>query len=78
MKVRFLVPVLLSLILAACGRGGTPSEIEGKWGALADVNEMQFSSMPHHTSGLSLYPYRAYEPNLQRWMNQDPIQEAGG
>jgi RHS repeat-associated protein len=40
---------------------------------------MQFSSMPHHNlSGLSLYPFRAYEPNLQRWLNQDPIGEAGG
>jgi len=54
-------------------------QIEGKWGALADVNEMQFSSMPHHNnSGLSLYPFRAYEPNLQRWLNQDPIGEDGG
>jgi RHS repeat-associated protein len=54
-------------------------QIEGKWGALADANEMQFSSMPHHNnSNLSLYPFRGYEPNLQRWLNQDPIQEAGG
>jgi uncharacterized protein RhaS with RHS repeats len=25
-----------------------------------------------------LYPFRAYVPNLQRWLNQDPIQEGGG
>lgn len=35
--------------------------------------------MPRHNlSGLSLYAYRAYDPNFQRWLNQDPIQEAGG
>ncbi len=51
----------------------------GKRGALADVNVMQFSSMPvHRQSGLSLYPFRAYDPALQRWLNQDPIGEAGG
>lgn len=44
-----------------------------------DANEMQFSSMPfHNLSGLSLYPFRAYNPNLQRWLTRDPIQEAGG
>jgi len=54
-------------------------QITGKWGPLADVNAMQFSSMPHHNlSGMSLYLFRAYEPNLQRWLNQDPIGEVGG
>ena len=54
-------------------------QIEGKWGALVDANTMQFSSMPfHNLSGLSLYPFRAYSPNLQRWLNQDPIGENGG
>ena len=51
----------------------------GQWGTMAGVNEMQFSSMPfQNLSGLSLYPYRAYNPNLQRWLNQDPIVERGG
>jgi RHS repeat-associated protein len=50
-----------------------------KWGALADANAMQFSSMPRHAnSGLSLYALRAYDPGLQRWMNRDPFAEAGG
>jgi RHS repeat-associated protein len=54
-------------------------QIEGEWGAYATENEMQFSSMPIHAlSGLSLYPARAYSPNLQRWPNRDPIQEWGG
>jgi RHS repeat-associated protein len=54
-------------------------QIEGQWGPLAGANTMQFSSMPYHNlSGLSLYPFRAYVPNLQRWLNQDPIQETGG
>jgi len=51
----------------------------GQWGTMAPVNEMQFSAMPHHNlSGLSLYPFRAYEPNFQRWLNHDPIGEEGG
>jgi RHS repeat-associated protein len=46
---------------------------------MAGANEMQFSSMPRDSlSGLSLYPFRAYEPNFQRWINQDPIQKFGG
>ncbi len=51
----------------------------GKWGAMADVNTMQFSSMPRHAnSGLSLYAFRAYDPSLQRWTQRDPIGEMGG
>src|SRR5207247_5701570 len=29
-------------------------------------------------SGLLLYLLRAYDPNLQRWLNRDPIAELGG
>ena len=51
----------------------------GKWGALADANLMRFSSKEEHVpSGLYYYGYRFYDPNLQRWLNQDPIQELGG
>lgn len=51
----------------------------GQWGSLASVSTMQFSSMPFHAnSGLSLYPSRAYDPTLQRWLNEDPIGELGG
>lgn len=49
----------------------------GQWGTMAGVNTMQFSSMPQ-LHGLSLYAFRAYDPNLQRWPNQDPIGERGG
>ena len=49
----------------------------GQWGSLAISNEMQFSSMPQH-DGLTLYPFRAYEPNFQHWLNRDPIGERGG
>lgn len=28
--------------------------------------------------GLYYYGYRLYDPNLQRWLNRDPIQEWGG
>jgi RHS repeat-associated protein len=51
----------------------------GRWGKLADANSMQLSSMPKHgPSGLSGYPFRFYDPTLQRFLNQDPIGEAGG
>src|SRR5439155_3305959 len=50
-----------------------------KSGPLADANTYRFSSQEYHQpSGLSLYLYRAYDPNLQRWLNQDPIKEEGG
>jgi RHS repeat-associated protein len=32
----------------------------------------------HSTSGLQLAVFRAYDPNTGRWINRDPIQEAGG
>jgi RHS repeat-associated protein len=49
----------------------------GQWGSLAGINEMQFSSMPQK-DGLTLYMFRGYEANFQRWLNQDPIGERGG
>jgi RHS repeat-associated protein len=51
----------------------------GQSGPMAGVNEMQFSSMPfHRQTSMSLFPFRAYDPTLQRWLNRDPIGEAGG
>ena len=53
--------------------------ILSKSGPLADVNTYRFSSQEYHQpSGLSIYLYRAYDPNLQRWLNRDPIAELGG
>ncbi len=50
----------------------------GKWGGMADVNAMQFSSMPRHAqSGLSLYAFREYDAGLQRWTQRDPLGERG-
>ena len=49
----------------------------GQWGTMACVNEMQFSSMPWR-DGISFYARRAYLADVGRWLNQDPIQEAGG
>jgi len=50
-----------------------------KSGAMADVNRYRFSSKEVHlNSGSYYYGYRFYEPNLQRWLNEDPIREAGG
>ncbi|HWQ90056.1 MAG TPA: RHS repeat-associated core domain-containing protein [Clostridia bacterium] len=53
--------------------------ILAKRGPLADVNLYRFSSKEYHpNSGLVYYLYRYYEPNLQRWVNRDPIGERGG
>lgn len=50
-----------------------------KSGPVAEANSMQFSSVPRHlNSGLSLYPSRALNPGLQRWLSRDPIGETGG
>jgi RHS repeat-associated protein len=51
----------------------------GMSGPLADFNRYRFSSKEWHPqSGLYHYGYRDYEPNLQRWLNEDPLGEAGG
>jgi RHS repeat-associated protein len=48
-------------------------------GKLADVNVYRFSSKEYHpNSRLYYYGYRFFEPNLQRWLNRDPIGEGGG
>ena len=48
-------------------------------GPLVYANLYRFSSKEvHHNSGLVYYVFRYYDPNLQRWLNQDPIGEAGG
>jgi RHS repeat-associated protein len=50
-----------------------------KSGQYADANPYRFSSKEAHpASGLVYYLYRYYDPNLQRWLNQDPIGERGG
>jgi RHS repeat-associated protein len=54
-------------------------KVTGQWGALAEANRYRFSSKEVHSlSGLSYYGGRFYEPNLQRWLNRDPMGEAGG
>jgi len=48
-------------------------------GTLASANVYRFSSKEVHTgTGLYYYGFRFYEPNLQRWLNRDPIGEWGG
>ena len=51
----------------------------GMWGSLAAGNTYRFSSKEMDVrTGQYYYGYRWYDPNLQRWLNRDPIQEAGG
>jgi RHS repeat-associated protein len=48
-------------------------------GLLANSNRYWFSSKEYVAqAGIYYYGYRFYEPNLQRWLNKDPIAEAGG
>lgn len=50
-----------------------------KSGSLADANVYRFSSKEVHTlSGIYYDGFRFYDPNLQRWLNRDPILENGG
>ena len=48
-------------------------------GSLADLNLYRFSSKEAHpVTGLVYYGFRFYDPNLQRWVNRDPVAETGG
>jgi RHS repeat-associated protein len=48
-------------------------------GTLANANTYRFSSKEvHPNSGMYYYGYRWYAPNLQRWVNRDPLMEEGG
>src|SRR5438094_485943 len=47
-------------------------------GTLASANVYRFSSKEiHANSGMYYYLYRFYDPNLQRWINRDPVGEGG-
>jgi RHS repeat-associated protein len=48
-------------------------------GPLADANVYRFSSKEFHVaSGLVYFAFRFYAPELERWLNQDPLGEFGG
>ena len=52
-----------------------------KSGSLAEANVYRFSSkeiVSHTNSVLYYYGLRFYDPPFQRWLNRDPIGEAGG
>jgi RHS repeat-associated protein len=50
-----------------------------QYGSLANVNNYRFSSKEWNAnSGLYYYLYRFYDPNLQKWLNRDPLGERGG
>ena len=47
-------------------------------GTLASANVYRFSSKEIHVNtGMYYYLYRFYDPNLQRWLNRDPLGERG-
>src|SRR5262249_18496214 len=53
--------------------------IISKSGTLSDANVYRYSSKEVHVnSGMYYYGFRFYDPNLQRWINRDPILENGG
>ena len=48
-------------------------------GPIASANVYRFSSKEIHVnSGMYIYTYRFYNPNLQRWINRDPLGEESG
>jgi len=48
-------------------------------GPLAEANLYRFSSKEaHRNSGMLYFGRRFYDPNFQRWLNRDPIEEGGG
>jgi len=56
--------------------GNTVSTISAP---LDNLNHYRFSSKEiDANSGMYYYGYRFYDPNLQRWINRDPIEERGG
>ncbi len=53
--------------------------LTGQWGPMSAANRYRFSSKDvHAASGLSYYGFRFYDAGLQRWLNPDPLGEAGG
>ena len=51
----------------------------GMWGPLAGPNVMRAFSMPYYEQGDMIgYALRFYGPGPHRWLNEDPIREAGG
>ncbi len=49
-----------------------------QYGSLASANRYRFSSKEWDSnSGLYYYLYRFYDPNLQRWVNRDPLGKKG-
>jgi len=51
----------------------------GMNGSLAAINHYRFSSKEwNDNEELYYYLYRFYDPNLQRWLNRDPLGELGG
>ncbi len=65
--------------LAASYRYDPYGNLISQSGTLAFANVYRFSSKEiHWNSGFYYYGYRWYAPNLQRWLNRDPIWERGG
>jgi RHS repeat-associated protein len=48
-------------------------------GTMASANLYRFSSKEiHANSGMYIYLWRFYDPFSERWLNRDPVEEAGG
>jgi RHS repeat-associated protein len=67
-----------SQALAASYRYDPFGNLISSSGGLATLNVYRFSSKEIHVnSGMYYYLYRFYDPNLQRWINRDPLGEPG-
>ncbi len=68
-----------SQTLAASYRYDPYGNLISQSGTLASANVYRFSSKELHVnSGLYYYGFRFYDPNTQRWLNRDPLEEWGG
>ena len=57
----------------------TFGNVIGQPGAMADAFVFRFSTKYFDAeTGLYYYGCRFYSPDLMRWINRDPIEEAGG
>jgi RHS repeat-associated protein len=65
--------------LAASYRYDPFGNVISSSGSLWALNRYRFSSKEiHGGSGMYYYGYRFYDPGLRRWINRDPLSEAGG
>jgi RHS repeat-associated protein len=68
-----------SQAMAATYRYDPFGNLTSSSGSMAATNHLRFCSKGIDlNTGMYIYLYRFYDPNLQRWLNRDPLGEYGG